>query len=168
MELYQKIMSYAVRLLSRRRYAVNELKKKLLQKFGSEEMTPETRSAIEKTIARLVELKYLNDDEFVALFIRDQLLRKAQGARVIAQKLKQKGIDAEIINKTIATHWNGKGELEQAVIAARKKGSSLNREAQPSRNQESRQKNKEKIFRFLAARGFSQGTALKALKELGY
>jgi regulatory protein len=168
MELSQQIMPYAVRLLSRRRYATNELKKKLIKKFGSEEAQPETLSAIERNIARLVELKYLNDEEYVDLFIQDQLRSKAQGLRLIENKLRQKGIDLQTIQKYLEPREQGGGELDQAIKAAKKKASFLSRKTGDTTNPETRTRQKEKIFRFLASRGFSQGTCMKALKELHY
>lgn len=149
-------MPYAVWLLSRRRYAVNELKKKLIKKFGSDEPAPETGSAIEKIIARLVELKYLNDDEYADIFIRDQFLRKAQGFRMIEMKLKKKGIDETTISSAFAKQTINEDELIARAIA--KKINTIKKTTQIQL--------KQKLFCFLVSRGFNTNAIVRNLKNV--
>ena len=148
---YKHIFNYACAILARRRYSVNGLREKMYKRYPGEHAT------IENVITRFVALEYLDDAEFARAFIGDQLKRKPQGLRLIRQKLLQKGIDSDLAGHVINT--GGVDETELAKAAAVKKARTL-KAASPLQK-------KQKLYRFLASRGFSADTIMKALyKEL--
>jgi len=148
MKIHRKLYEYSLWLLSRRRYTVKEITKKLQKRQIG---TPEE---IEAIIARLLMLKYLNDDEFTELFIADQLMRKPQGSRSLKNKLQLKGISKDLIEEKFRDRETD--ELALAKQALAKKARMMKDVADP--------KSKAKLFRFLASRGFNQGTIYQLLK----
>lgn len=83
-----EIYTYALRLLSKKDYLQRELKKKLVARFG------ETKD-VERVIARLLSLGYLDDERFLDYFIRSKI-KKGYGAYAIRQQLFEKGIEANL------------------------------------------------------------------------
>ncbi|MBT3981279.1 MAG: regulatory protein RecX [Bacteriovoracaceae bacterium] len=83
----QTPLKYSVQLLSKRDYSRKKLKKKLLDKeFDSQE--------IEETLDKLIELNYLQEDQFTDARVRG-LNSKGYGPRFISQKLKEDGIEID-------------------------------------------------------------------------
>lgn len=110
---------------------------------------------IDQIISRLKDLKFLNDEEFVALYIRDQLARKPQGIRLLKNSLTKKGIAAETISNAIQAA--SIDETQLASTAIHKKSKSL--ASLPQKKRE------EKLMRFLLSRGFSINTVLGLFKD---
>lgn len=76
-----KAFTYCIRLLAQRDYSKYKLRKKLVEReFDSDE--------IESTIDKLVEYKYLQEDEYIRVKIKSYL-EKGYGHSYIIQKLKQ-------------------------------------------------------------------------------
>lgn len=168
--MHKLLFEYACRILTRRRYTVTELRKKLTQRVllytrrtGKNSLAKEDLkvaaakhdSTVEAVITQLLGLKFLDDKEYVQLFIEDQLRRKPQGVRLLKRSLSHKGIAGDLIQMAIKA--NLPDELELARAAVQKKMRSLQK-ATP-------QKRKEKLYRFLASRGFESGVILKVVKE---
>ncbi|MBU0668229.1 recombination regulator RecX [Patescibacteria group bacterium] len=144
----KKLYAYAVALLARRDYHSSVLREKLLNKgIGGEE-------EVEAVLQNLKKKNFINDDRYVEKFIEEQFNRRPQSIRLVKQKLVQKGIRGETVDEELKKH--AAGELTRAQTAARKKAGSL-QNLSPLRR-------KEKLFRFLCARGFSQSTIMEALK----
>ncbi len=153
----KKNLNYAVWLLARRRYHTAELQQKIMLKKNA------TLEETEGIIHKLEEYKYINDQEYLSLFIRDQLQRKPQGIRLIKQRLLQKGIPAEQIEAAIAQYHNPAIELEQAQKALQQKIKTLHTATAKAGHSATPQQQKAKLYRFLAGRGFSPQTILKLL-----
>ncbi len=149
--LNKKIYIYACALLARRRYSVHDLQKKLREKFP--EQSEETATVIKLFISK----KYLDDAEYARLFVRDQLIRKPQGLRMLRQKLSQKGVPANNLQQLLDE--DGTTEFDLARRALEKKLRTLRKETP--------QKKKEKLFRFLASRGFNMDVIMKVLRTDG-
>lgn len=172
MDLEKQLLQYAIRLLARRNYPTDEIHKKL--KLRAEKIhtrTDETvhtdiiENSIERVIGRLIQLNYLNDAFFAKNYLEAELRRKPQSLRLIKNKLQQKGIFSDVINQTIVAHQEQNlqnqsdpetpEEITLAKLALQKKIKTL--------KYSNKKQQKEKLFRFLAARGFSTGTILKVL-----
>lgn len=168
--MHKLLFEYACRILTRRRYTVAELRKKLTERVllytrrtGKNNLAKEDlqlaaakhNPTVEAVITQLLGLKFLDDKEYVQLFIEDQLRRKPQGIRLLQRSLSHKGIAQELIQTAIQA--NSPDELELARTAVQKKMRSLHK-ATP-------QKRKEKLYRFLASRGFESGVILKVVQE---
>jgi len=58
--------------------------------------------AIEHTIQRLLEQKYLNDEEFARYWLENREQFKPRGARALRYELRQKGIDSQAIEAVLS------------------------------------------------------------------
>ncbi|HUV14305.1 MAG TPA: RecX family transcriptional regulator [Acidobacteriota bacterium] len=84
---------YAIRLLSRRSYGSEELRRKLQRRGGSQDA--------DSIIARFKELGYLNDEEYA--YQRAKFRREVRhwGNHRIAQDLTRLGLNARIVELTL-------------------------------------------------------------------
>ncbi len=105
-EAQAKIRNYAVGLLAKRDYAVRELQDKLARKFEQESAAVGQNMAAQ-TVAWLVELGYLNDANYCAMFIRSSIA-KGRGRLRIEQELRQKQLATHLIAEAVnnaAVDW---------------------------------------------------------------
>jgi|TARA_B100000900_G_scaffold244629_1_gene208032 regulatory protein len=138
-ELWNKSLD----ILSRREHSISELKTKL-KKFDP------TQSDLNDVIQRLIESNFLNDQRFAAAFIRSKS-DSGYGPNYISQYLRKKGIESDQYDMfSLEIDWE-----EKCLTQFNKK----------SRNSKLDFKEKEKILRFLAYRGFSYEIIKNALKE---
>ena len=142
-------MKRAMRLLSARAHTTSELRQKLLRAgFPPDEVG----AAVEEC-----ERRHYLDDRMFAEDCTSLWLDRGHGARSIRNKLRQKGIPAELADAAL-----DRSEEEEPAAACRaleSKLPSLLREKDP-------RKRRAKALRFLAARGFA-GTAIgAAMKRL--
>jgi SOS response regulatory protein OraA/RecX len=114
-----------------------------------------TKEDIEAIIARLKVYKFLDDEEYATLYIRDHSQRKPQGLMMLKMNMMAKGLSKEIIARALESA--SYDEFNQARAAAIKKLQTLTRF--PVRQR------KEKLTRFLASRGFSSGAIAQALNS---
>lgn len=142
-------MERAMRLLSMRAHTSCELRQKLLRAgFPSDE--------VDSAIAECEKRHYL-DDRLFAADCTDLWMERGHGARSIRQKLRQKGIPAELAAEALGNSEDA--EPEAACRAIDGKLPSLLREKDP-------RKRRAKALRFLAARGFSGSALSAAMKRL--
>ncbi len=149
MDTKKLLLHYAFRLLGRQRYTVAQIKKKLLAKNTG---TPDD---VDEVLARLKELKYLDDNVFADLFIEDHLRRKPQGVKLLRNNLLKRGVSTAIIAKTFQQKTID--EIAIAKLAMEKKEKTLAN--CPPYEQ------KGKLYRFLMPRGFAERTIFKVLPE---
>lgn len=146
---HQKAMQVAMRLLSRRNLSIKELEQSLLQLFSD---NPECDALVSDTITRLKELNIVSDHRTAESIARRHEMK---GDRFIRQKLEQAGIDTLCAKQAIAELGD---EVARAQEAALKKRNSI-KDEQPQNRQE-------KLFQFLAARGFASETCYKVSEKL--
>jgi regulatory protein len=101
--LYSKKISYD--FLSYRVRSEKEIRDKLKLKEISS-------GTIEKTILHLKELKLLDDEEFARQLVKEKLSSKPAGKAVLKQKLYQKGVHADIINRVLEESINDTNEKD--------------------------------------------------------
>jgi regulatory protein len=90
-----RAVSTAMRALEQRMQTSRELRTRLLRKgFDSE--------AIDGALAKLVDYGYLNDERFAELWIENRLAHRPRGKRMLEQELRQKGVDRQIVDETVA------------------------------------------------------------------
>jgi regulatory protein len=147
---YQKALNVALRLLTRRDHSKDELTRKLRQRG----IQPEV---IDKVILACEEFDYINDERTARLFI-GQLARKGYGIKHIRQELKMKGLKGKHIPEILAESISEYDEREGAERILQKHAKKFERESDP-------QKRKEKVYRFLYARGFSKDVILELMRE---
>lgn len=145
-------LSYALYLLKLRDRSIGEIRDKMRKKeFAADE--------IEKIILFLTEKNFLDDERFAKNFVKNQLSIKPAGKYILSQKLKQKFINKDIIDKTLSEIRESE-ECDLALEAAEKKYKVLS-----IRHQEEARV-KEKLMRYLASRGFGYAIIKKVTQKL--
>ncbi|MGC9048857.1 MAG: regulatory protein RecX [Patescibacteria group bacterium] len=139
------------RWLGIRARSEKELEKKLREKGFAPKI-------IQQTIQRIKELGYLNDEKFACLFIEMRKAGRPKGKFAIQRDLKQKGIDEEIIKKTLRKFYPENEEIEKALNLAKKKVKTYGQIPQ--------QKIYQKLANFLAGRGFGWPIIKKVLDKI--
>lgn len=144
-----KARDIAYRLLSHRARSVCEVRVRLKKKGFSEE-------TVDEVIMRLKDLKLLDDRDFARRMAGDLAGKRGYGRFYIAGKLKEKGINADVIAEAIEGAYSGIDEREAAVnLAIKKKRGSL-----------SEPKERGRIGRYLQSKGYSWDIISEVLKEL--
>lgn len=118
-----------------------------------------TPDQIKDALVYLTEHRYLNDDSFAESFIREKINHK-DGPYKIKQMLFQKGIPPEISDRLLAELYPVEIQQENAALLMRQRL----RIAGPASKLGNLQK--EKLFRFVASRGFNRYVIIQAFKSL--
>jgi regulatory protein len=111
--------------------------------------------AIDATILRLNDWRYLDDADFARRWVESRARGKPRGQRLLQQELRQKGIDAETSKQVIA-----EADLDEVTAAtdlARKRLSTMKGEDPVAI--------KRKIGAYLARRGYGFDVVRKALER---
>jgi len=124
--------------------------------LARKQYTPEQ---IQDALAYLTERRYLNDDSFAESFIREKINHK-DGPFKIKQMLFQKGIAPEISNRLIESLYPVEVQQENAAHLMQQKLRSSEPAAKLGHSQ------REKLFRFVASRGFNRYVIIQAFKSL--
>jgi len=119
-----------------------EIKQKLKEKGFDEEV-------IKKTIKKLKELNYLDDEKFARAWVEDRKLNQPKGRYFIYSELKQKGVNKEIIEKVLDETYSKEEEFELALKLAKKKKAAL-KNLEPYNLYQ-------KLANYLIQKGFSWG-----------
>ena len=150
---YEKLLNYSFRLLSRKRYTVFEIEKKLKQ--YSKRRSLDDENDINKVIKRLFDLRYLNDQEYCNDFINSRIKFKPRGKFLIKKELMLKGIKKDLIENTMNKNIINEEELGSRLIEKKThKWSKLEI-----------RKQKEKAYQFLSRKGFSLDSIYKILDK---
>ncbi|OPZ31542.1 MAG: recombination regulator RecX [Lentisphaerae bacterium ADurb.BinA184] len=146
----------ALRLLEQRPHAVAELRRKLLQRGF-------LRGVVESVLADLERLGLLDDAAVARDACAAALQRPAAlGRGRILANLRRHGIAADVAQSALreaGADADAPDELERALAAAQTKLRLLTRETDPRRR-------RDKLARFLLARGFAPGIAREAVDRL--
>ena len=131
-----KPLEYAFYLLKSRDRSIGEMKEKLKRR----ECTPQE---INETISFLLEKDFLNDQRFAENFVRYKKIIKPVGKFYLRNKLLEKKIPVEIIEKVLSETPDEPSEIEELA------------ERWLARNKKvPREKIYEKLSRHLISRGF--------------
>ncbi len=147
---YQRALNSTLRILTGRDHSRYELVQKLKQRGFSPDI-------IEKVVLECQRLDYVDDNRTSRVYIR-QLMRKGYGAKRIRLELKRKGLSERPDQGVISQMISDIDELEVAGRIFKKNIKRFEREIDP-------RKRKNKIYRFLLARGFSAETIGNLLKS---
>jgi regulatory protein len=152
-ELYEKLMERALRLLSYKPRSIEELRGRLLEKDWADE------AAVNQVIARLKELGYLNDEQFAITFATSRLTAKPLGPTRLRRDLQRKKLPSQTVENTIDEAYELQSEEELIDRALDKR---IRLRGRPSTRQESK-----KLFDYLLRRGFNYDLVLRKVRELG-
>ncbi len=109
----------------------------------------EDKDLLDKVVEKLKSINQINDENFARWFVDQRLTFKPEGKRALRFELKKKGIDDKTIAKVLEE--NQSSDYELALLALKKK---------------SRIKDREKLQRYLASRGFSWDVINEALAKV--
>ena len=150
---YEKLLTYSFRLLSKKRYTVSEIEKKLTQ--YSKRRSIEDNNLIEKVINRLFELRYLNDQEYCNDFVNSRIKFKPRGKYLLKKELMLKGLSKNLIETTLSRNDICEIKIAEDLLSKyERKWSSLENK-----------KRKEKAFQLLSRKGFSLDSIYKTLDK---
>lgn len=113
-----------------------------------------TEAAITLTTQKLLELKFLNDEEYGKSFARGRQVYKGKSRYYVAHELKQKGIDSDTISKILTDSQEDLQTAKDFLIRKKRVYGNLEK-----------QEFKEKMMRLLSARGFSYDIIKRALQD---
>lgn len=148
---YEKGLQKAFRLLAARARSEKELRAKLQErKFDP--------SAIDRIIARLFELSYLDDKVFARQWARHLAVDKRAGNRRIQVSLQEKGVDQALREAVLAEIRQEFPEREavRQIIGKKMKGKTLGR-------QDVREKRS--LVQHLLGRGFTPALIYETMNE---
>ena len=147
---YQKALNTALRILTGRDHSKSELIRKLKQRgLKSED--------IEKAVSECERLDYINDERTARVYI-NQMIRKGHGLNRIRHEMNKKGLRGQRIQNILSEIESDIDEAEGAERILEKNVKRFEREADLK-------KRRDKIYRFLYARGFSQDTIRKLINK---
>ena len=149
---YKQTLLRAMDLLAVRMHSVYQLRTKLARKFS--------REIIEKVLLRLEEINLLDDLEFACEYVRQRVARSPRSPALLVKELRDRGVHGEqarrAVEKTLTE--TGLSELNLAIQAASKRIAAF--------SGEDKDREREKIFRFLSSRGFQASVARPAIEEI--
>lgn len=143
-----RAMSAALRLLAHRPRSRAEVATRLTRRAFSE-------AAIARAVDRLVELGYLDDEEFARYWVQNRVEHKPRGGRLLKQELRQKGVDAGTADLVI--EGTGIDEEAAAIELARARAERL-RGLDPAAR-------RRRLAGFLRRRGYGWEVVRRALDE---
>ena len=133
-------------MLGRRSCSELELRQKLSQKDYA-------TTQIDDVINRLLTYGYVNDNKLAKLLFEKYLQVGKYSLNNIICKLKQRGLPDDII-KDMTNNYDSEKELSSALKIVNNRFKSLDGI------------NQEKLYRFLATRGFSSSTIQKVFQQI--
>ena len=140
----EAILTSALRILERRDHALGELRQKMKRKY------PQQPDDVEAILSYLQETGVIDDARFAREFVHYLQSTNPKGRLRLRQELQKKGIESEVIQATLAELDDDETELARQL--AERKAASF-----PAGLE--RQKQQERLYRFLVSRGFDFGTA---------
>lgn len=88
---YQKLLDYSFWLLGRKAYTEAELRKRLLRRAAKLKL-PDAETCTKKVVARLKELKYLDDSKILENYFEYRLKSRPQGKFLYLHQMRRRGI----------------------------------------------------------------------------
>lgn len=133
---------YALKRISEKMYSRKELKDKLIKKGFLED-------SIKYALDKASSYNYIDDTYYTKCFIEQRAIPNKWGKNIIKQKLYQKGIDKDLIEKSLDEYFTEEDSKDNCYELCVKKFRSLNIDSLSDR------KNVDKIYRFLLSKGYS-------------
>jgi regulatory protein len=146
-DLFKQTLDHALNFLTFRPRSREEVRRNL---YGRR-LSP---ALIDQVLAKLEEMRVLSDQQFAEFWVENREQFNPRGARALSAELRQRGVDRETIEATVAPER----DEERALAAAQKKLRGLaNADYQTFRKQ---------LGGFLLRRGFSYGVSAGVVRQL--
>lgn len=161
-ELFEKITDFdygveakriALHYLNYRARSEKEIRERL-----EKEDIPD--AIVVRVLEFLKENKLVDDEAWSQAFVNDKLARKPVSSKQLAFGLKQKGVSKEVIEETISNLNEVESDETRATQAAEKRWPRILKSESDPRKQ------KQKLYTFLAGRGFSFEVIDEVYKKL--
>lgn len=146
------LYDYAVKALGRHMRTVAELRRLMQSRVEPGERG---QASINAVIAQLKERRYLDDQSFAETYARLRQENEKFGARRVRQDLRQKGVSAAVVEKTLDERYGRTNEEALARLHLERK-----RIRKPANDKETA-----RVMRRLVAAGFSTGVIYKILRQ---
>ena len=147
---FLKCKEAAFRIVERTFKSEKELREKLFLKGYDND-------AISRTINVLKEYNFINDENYVKMYVKDKI--KLQGKKKIKYDLARKGINDKIIEEEIYNVDNDE-ERNTAYNLALKKYNTINK------REDDKFKLSQKLYRFLLSKGYDYDTVSYVVKKV--
>jgi len=157
---YSKLVEYALKLISKKRYTEKEIVDRLERRIKKVEKWKDIKieckeDIVKKVINRLKQLKYVDDSCFARDYVSDRVRFRPRGKLLIRRELKYKGVSEEIADKALEdieiNEFDMAKELINKVAGRWKKYSHF--------------KQREKAYQYLYSKGFMRDTIYKILES---
>lgn len=143
-------METAVSFLASRSRTVQEVRRRLIRAGYPAE-------AVESVVARLLDLHYLDDDDYAERFVQERRRARPLGRRGLASELRRHGIDARIVEE--ATSGIPPGDERAAALQVARDRLARTSEPDP-------RKRRQRLAGLLQRRGFDWETISSVLTEV--
>lgn len=151
-EEYQSVKESGLRYLGRRDHSSSELQQKLLKKGYPQKH-------VENVVQELAQKGYINDAGFAQKFATEKAELNRWGPKKIAAALYKKGLPKKIVDQVVKNVRESLPQQQICVDLALKRKNHFLREQDPYKRQQ-------KIYRFLAGRGFNGEEIKKSLPRI--
>ena len=151
-KLYEKTMARALNLLGYKSRSVAEMRARLNEKEWAD------AAVVERVIARLAELDYLNDEQFAANFADSRLSAKPMGRTRLRRDLQRKKVSAQAVEQALDQAYETHDEeaLIDRAIAKRTRLKGLPATPEAAK----------KLFDYLMRRGFGYELVRRKVRAL--
>ena len=146
-------MERALKLLSYKPRSIAEMRGRLLEKDWTDSPT------VDRVIARLEELGYLNDEQFAVSFTNSRLTEKPLGRVRLRRDLQRKKLPSQAVENALDEAYEAQSEEELIRRAIEKR---LRLKGAPKTRDESK-----KLFDYLMRRGFNYDLVRRKIREIG-
>lgn len=150
MAIYDKAMRDAMRRLARRAMSRGQVRDKL-RTLGHD------AAVIDRVLARLDELELIDDAAFGRMLIDETRRARPAGPRLLRQKLRQKGLDPELIDRLLA---EAEGDVDADADARR-----LIEKTLPRLRSCDAATRRRRLYGVLARRGFDSDVIQRAMED---
>ena len=150
---YDRAYRAATTRLNRRQLSTHQLSQKLTQ-LGFSALV------LDRVIARLTDIGFLNDHALGQVMIQSIMSRKPAGPRFVRAKLRQRGLPADLVDRLIQeTTADPQTAVDQALDLARSRLKTMSANLAPAVCHR-------RLWGLLARRGFDGDTIEQALSQL--
>jgi len=118
-------------------------------------------TAVVEALERLTELKLVDDEAYARMFVESRIRSRPKGEKLIRLELKTKGVQNELIDSICREYFSSQGgESDELTLAKRAIAKKIILwQKLPEVEM------KQKVYRYLASRGFSTTSIYKIIDE---
>lgn len=149
-KIYNYLLQLAIRYISVKPRTKKQITDYLIKK--SKKFKINLTQKINRVVLELVERDYINDDQFIKLWVEDRSYFKPRGTKLIVSELIKKGISKTKINNYFQNNPINESQLAQKLV---------NKKIIANKKTD-----KEKLFQLLLRRGFSFSVCKKTIEDL--